>query len=143
MDNFDKILIFDYGSQYTQLIARRVRELNVYSEICRHDISIEELNEKSPKAIILSGGPMSVYDENAYSLYENIYDLNIPILGICYGFQILCQLLGGKISFGKKREFGKTNLQIVEKSPLFSTDSEKPKSNSYLVSTLLFKLPNQ
>ena len=97
MDSFEKVLIFDYGSQYTQLIARRVRELNVYSEICPHDISIDKLISKSPKAIILSGGPMSVYDSGAYSINENIFDLDVPILGICYGMQLLMHHFGAKV----------------------------------------------
>ena len=119
MDNFDKILIFDYGSQYTQLIARRVRELNVYSEICRHDISLEELNKKSPKAIILSGGPMSVYDENAYSLNENIFDLNIPILGICYGMQLLMHHFGAKVNSSNIREYGHMKIYSKNNNNLF------------------------
>jgi len=116
MDNSDKILIFDYGSQYTQLIARRIRELSVYSEICRHDISLEELNKKSPKAIILSGGPMSVYDENAYKLNRNIFDLNIPILGICYGMQLLMHHFGSKVSSSDVREYG--HMKIKSKGTL-------------------------
>ena len=114
MNDFDNILIFDYGSQYTQLIARRVRELNVYSEICRHNISIDELNEKAPKAIILSGGPMSVYDENAYRINENIFKLNIPILGICYGMQLLMHHFGSKVSQSSVREYG--HMQIKSKT---------------------------
>ena len=114
MNDFDNILIFDYGSQYTQLIARRVRELNVYSEICRHNISIDELNEKAPKAIILSGGPMSVYDENAYGINENIFKLNIPILGICYGMQLLMHHFGSKVTQSSVREYG--HMQIKSKT---------------------------
>ena len=119
MDNFDKILIFDYGSQYTQLIARRIRELKVYSEICSHNISLDDLKRKSPKAIILSGGPMSVYDKEAYKLNENIFDLNIPVLGICYGMQLLMQNFGANVSQSDIREYGHMKIYPNQKTPLF------------------------
>ena len=93
MNEFDKILVLDYGSQYTQLIARRIRELNVFSEICPHDITIDRIKEINPNAIILSGGPMSVYSDDAYKLNSEIIDLKLPILGICYGMQILMKTL--------------------------------------------------
>ena len=125
MDNFDKILIFDYGSQYTQLIARRIRELNVYSEICRHDISLDRLKAKSPKAIILSGGPMSVYDKNAYKLNSNIFDLDIPILGICYGMQLLMHHFGAKVSSSDIREYGHMKIKSRDTSNLFKEVQEE------------------
>ena len=117
----DKILIVDFGSQFTQLISRRLRELNILSNSIRPEV-LTKFDFDKVKGIILSGGPNSVslINKKHREILEIIFEKKIPILGICYGFQILCQLLGGKISFGKKREFGKTNLQILENSPLFS-----------------------
>ena len=98
--NLETVAILDFGSQYTQLITRRIRELNIYSKIFRHDIPIQKLSDKNIKAIILSGGPSSVYDINAPKLDPKILDLNIPILGVCYGLQVLLHNTGGKISKG-------------------------------------------
>ena len=92
----ETIVILDYGSQYTQLIARRIRELNIYSEIYNHDISLEKLKLKNIKGVILSGGPNSVYDKNAPKLNSNLLKLKVPILGICYGLQLLLDNMGGK-----------------------------------------------
>ncbi len=92
------VLVVDFGAQYAQLIARRVRELRVYSEIVRHDISAAEVAERKPAAIILSGGPASVHVEGAPRLDVGIYELGIPILGICYGAQLIPQQLGGLVS---------------------------------------------
>ncbi|MEN9946416.1 MAG: hypothetical protein RLZZ293_802 [Pseudomonadota bacterium] len=102
----DKILILDFGSQVTQLIARRIRELNVYCEIHSYEVSEEFIREFSPKGIILSGGPNSVYADNTPLAPEVIFSLNIPILGICYGMQTIAQQLGGKVESSGKREFG-------------------------------------
>ena len=115
------ILIIDFGSQVTQLIARRIRELSVYCEIIPWDADI--LNTKSiseAKALVLSGGPDSTRVKKSPTVSKRIFDLNIPILGICYGHQLICKLLGGKISKSKKREFGKTIIRINSKnqSPL-------------------------
>ncbi|HEY1685121.1 MAG TPA: glutamine-hydrolyzing GMP synthase [Tepidisphaeraceae bacterium] len=104
--------ILDFGSQYAQLIARRVREANVYSELVRPDISVEELRKLNPKGIILSGGPSSVYDAGAPRCDEKIFQLGIPILGICYGMQIGCQILGAQVKPGAAREFGRTRLRF-------------------------------
>ena len=112
MNKFEKILILDYGSQYTQLIARRIRELNVYSEIATHKISIDELRNKMPKAIILSGGPMSVYEKNSYQLNKYIFDLDIPILGICYGMQLLMQHFGADVEKSEVREYGHMKINV-------------------------------
>ena len=100
------VLVVDFGAQYAQLIARRVREANVYSEIVPHNISADEVAEKAPAAIILSGGPSSVYEENSPSLDAKILELGIPVLGICYGFQVLAQALGGRVDKTGKREYG-------------------------------------
>lgn len=119
MPNENKILVLDFGSQYTQLIARRVRECNVYSEIFPFDTSLEKIKNFNPKGIILSGGPSSVYDNNAPIPDEKIFELGIPILGICYGMQLMVYLFGGKVAKATQREYGKATLIIVNKMDLF------------------------
>jgi len=104
--------VVDFGAQYAQLIARRVREASVYSEIVHHDISADEVKAKNPAAIILSGGPASVYEDGSPKLDPRILELGIPVLGICYGFQILAQTLGGRVDKTGKREYGATKLAI-------------------------------
>lgn len=108
----DKIIILDFGSQYNQLIARRVRELGVYSEIVPYHVDINDLKKDDIKGIILSGGPNSVYDDGAPHIQKELYDLNIPVLGICYGMQITQYLFGGRITPSDKREYGKSELKI-------------------------------
>lgn len=108
------VLVVDFGAQYAQLIARRVREANVYSEIVPHSISAAEVRELDPAAIILSGGPASVYEQGSPKLDPKILDLGIPVLGICYGFQILAQSLGGRVDRTGLREYGATNLEIKD-----------------------------
>ena len=103
----NSVLIIDYGSQVTELIARKIRELNIYSELKNPDITLEEITHLSPKAIILSGGPYSVYEEGAPQIDQKIFDLGIPILGICYGQQLICHTLGGRVEKSSTREFGK------------------------------------
>ncbi|AIL65217.1 GMP synthase [glutamine-hydrolyzing] [Rickettsiales bacterium Ac37b] len=115
----DKVLILDFGSQVTQLIARRIREYGIYSEIKLNNITIEEVKKFNPKAIILSGGPASVLEQNSPTLNKEILSLGIPILGICYGQQIICHLLGGEVEKAEHREFGRTSLHIIEDSILF------------------------
>ncbi len=116
--NLNKILIIDFGSQFTQLIARRIRELGVYSEIASHKkIKIKDI-DKSIKGIILSGGPLNVYQINKYSFDKKIINLSIPILGICFGHQILSKLNGGRIKQSKHREFGLTNIYKKNESLL-------------------------
>lgn len=88
------ILVLDFGSQYNQLITRRIREMGVYSELHDHEISIEEIKRMKPKGIILSGGPNSVYEEGSFTIDPEIYNLGIPVLGICYGMQLTTKLLG-------------------------------------------------
>ena len=126
----DKICIIDMGSQYTHLIARRVRELGVYSEIIPHNISISDLMDLSPKGIILSGGPSSVYEENSPKLedsfYEHVKTEKIPVLGICYGLHLIIHQLGGIIEPNLKKEYGKTELEILDFDSLFySLDKEE------------------
>lgn len=115
----DTILILDYGSQYTQLIARRVRELKVFSIIAPYSVPFDKIKELNPKGIILSGGPHSVYEKGAPALNKNIFKLNVPILGICYGLQILVKHLGGKVQESKRREYGKADMYIDDHSDLF------------------------
>ncbi len=129
----EMIAILDFGSQYSQLIARRVREHNVYSAICRADITAKELSKGFPfcdgsrngaqlqvKGLILSGGPASVYDEKAQKCDERIFKLGVPILGICYGMQLGCKILGAQIVAAEKREYGRTNISILDKNDLFA-----------------------
>jgi len=118
MKQRDLILIIDFGSQYTQLIARRVRELDVYSEIHPHTISFEEIKNLHPKGIILSGGPMSVYDAAAPSIDSQIFNLKIPILGICYGLQLISKSFGGAIEAADDREYGKSILRITDNTDI-------------------------
>lgn len=114
-----QILIIDFGSQVTQLIARRIRELNVYSEVKNSGITLEEIKKINPKAIILSGGPESVYEKDAPTIDKGVFDLGIPILGICYGQQLICHLLGGRVESAEGRGFGKSMLKIIDDSDLF------------------------
>lgn len=116
-----KIIILDFGSQYTQLIARRVRDLGVYAEIYPNNISIEKIVEHNPVGIILSGGPKSVNAKDAVLLDKKMFDLNIPVLGVCYGMQLIAKLFGGKVSKGSSGEYGKAKLDITQiNSKLFS-----------------------
>lgn len=112
------IPILDFGSQYAQLIARRVREKGVYSELVRPDISLEELSSLNPKGLILSGGPSSVYEANAPKCDPRIFDLGVPILGICYGMQLGAQILGGQVKPAKAREYGRARLTVSSEDPL-------------------------
>jgi GMP synthase (glutamine-hydrolysing) len=114
-----KILILDFGSQYTQVIARRVRECQVYSEIVRFNITAAEVAESKPNGLILSGGPASVYDQRAPQIDPQIFSLGIPVLGICYGMQLMAQHLGGQVEFSARREYGAGALQVTGTSVLF------------------------
>ena len=105
------VLVVDFGAQYAQLIARRVRELNVYSEIVSHKLTAAEIELRRPTAIILSGGPASVHVEGAPRLDPAIYDLGIPILGICYGSQLIAHQLGGNVGRNARGEYGRTSLR--------------------------------
>lgn len=114
MTRQETILVVDFGAQYAQLIARRVREAGVYSEIVSHDISADEIASRQPKGIILSGGPKSVYAEHAPRLDPDVYVLSVPILGICYGAQLLAHELGGSVERTGRGEYGRTALKIAE-----------------------------
>src|ERR1700744_4189669 len=117
----EQIVILDFGSQYTQVIARRVRECNVYSTIIHFNTPAAEIAAMKPAGIILSGGPSSVYAANAPLPDKNIFSLGVPVLGICFGVQLLAQYLGGKVEKGLKREYGKGTLTVNDaKCPLFA-----------------------
>lgn len=106
------VLVVDFGAQYAQLIARRVREARVYSEVVPHTISAAELKEKDPVALVLSGGPSSVYEDGAPQLDPEIFELGLPTFGICYGFQVMTQALGGTVAKTGSREYGRTNMDV-------------------------------
>jgi GMP synthase (glutamine-hydrolysing) len=116
----ERVLVLDFGSQYAQLIARRIREQNVYCEIVRHDISAETILARKPAAIVFSGGPSSVYEPNAPKCDPKIFHLGIPVLGICYGMQLASQALGGRVEPCNRREFGRARLQVKSMEKLFA-----------------------
>ena len=109
----EKVLVLDFGSQYAQLIARRVRQQQVYCEIVRHDITAERIRELAPKGIILSGGPASVYEPGAPKCDPEIFHLGLPVLGICYGMQLACQALGGQVQGTPTREYGRARCRVT------------------------------
>ncbi len=112
-DEFDTILVVDFGAQYSKLIARRVRECHVLSEIVPHDVSAKEIAERRPKGLILSGGPSSVYEPDAPSAESELFDLGIPVLGICYGHQLMANTMGGRVARGTEGEFGRASLKAT------------------------------
>lgn len=122
--NHEKVLVLDFGGQYAQLIARRIRELNVYAEIKPHTISVEEIKTISPKGIVLTGGPNSVYGESALSYDENLFNIGIPVLGICYGAQLMAHALGGKVETAPVSEYGKTEIEVDKESFLLGDVSK-------------------
>lgn len=113
------VIVLDFGGQYNQLIARRVRECNVYCEVLPYTVSLEQIKEIAPKGIIFTGGPASVYEAEAPSCDQGIFSLGIPVLGICYGCQLMTHLLGGKVSKAPVREYGKTEINVTTTSQLF------------------------
>src|SRR5690348_1760335 len=115
----DKILIVDFGSQVTQLIARRVREEGVYSEIVPFQKAEAAFQAMKPKAVILSGGPASVHEAGAPLAPPALFEAGVPILGICYGEQVMAEQLGGKVEGGHHREFGRAEVEVVDETPLF------------------------
>lgn len=124
MKKKEAILILDFGSQYTQLIARRIREANVYSEIHPHTYALENINKLNPAGIILSGGPMSVYDDEAPQINKDIFELGIPILGVCYGLQLIANNFNGKVEPADDREYGKANIVINSASSILKNVSD-------------------
>src|SRR5215467_9103807 len=122
VQNHETVIILDFGSQYTQLIARRVREAGVYCEILPFNASIEKIISRSPKGVIFSGGPSSVYDQSAPKPHDDLLNsIDCPKLGICYGFQVFAEELGGKVVASPNREFGYARLKVLDvTSRLFS-----------------------
>ncbi len=114
------IVVLDFGAQYSQLIARRIREQNVFSVVLPCTASLDEIRSYSPLGIILSGGPCSVYDQDAPNTDRRVFELGVPVLGICYGLQLMVHVLGGKVRAADKREYGHANVEIKDDS-LFST----------------------
>ena len=116
----ERVLVLDFGSQYAQLIARRVREQNVYCEIVRHDITVEQIKNHDPKGLILSGSPSSVYEAGAPRCDERILEMGIPILGICYGMQLACNVLGSEVKGVTKREYGRAECKVMDDTGLLT-----------------------
>ena len=114
------VIVLDFGGQYNQLVARRVRECNVYCEIYSYKVDIEKIKEMNPKGIILTDGPNSCYEENSPTYSKELFELGIPVLGLCYGAQLMQHVLGGKVERAEVREYGKSNLTVNNNSPLFS-----------------------
>lgn len=115
IQDFDKIIVLDFGSQYNQLITRRIREFGIYSELLSHKLTAAEIKQMDPKGIIFSGGPNSVYDQNAFQVDPEIFQLGIPILGICYGMQLMAHdLTGGKVENATNKEYGKAIIQVKD-----------------------------
>jgi len=144
-NNLNKILIIDFGSQFTQLIARRIRELGVFSEIISHN-KINRLNVfKNVKGIVLSGGPLSVYQKNKVKFNKKIIELGIPILGICFGHQIISKVMGGKVKKSLSREFGLVKIKKINNSPLVKNFFNKYNINNVWMSHAdqVYKLPKE
>ena len=120
----EKVLILDYGGQYNQLIARRVRELNVYCELLPCDMSMEKIKEFAPKGIIFTGGPNSVYDEKSPHVSKEIFTLGVPVLGICYGAQLMAYTLGGKVDHAPLREYGKSDITYSDSELFLNVEKE-------------------
>ncbi|MEA3502647.1 MAG: glutamine-hydrolyzing GMP synthase, partial [Actinomycetota bacterium] len=118
--DFDRVLVVDFGAQYAQLIARRIREAHVFSEIVPRDITADEVADRAPIGIVLSGGPASVYEVGAYGIDKGIFDLGIPVLGICYGHQILANGLGGTVERNNVAEYGRADLTATADAVLFA-----------------------
>ncbi|WP_196592537.1 glutamine-hydrolyzing GMP synthase [Pectinatus sottacetonis] len=120
-DNNELVLVIDFGGQYNQLIARRVRECGVYCEIVPYDYSLAKIKAKNPKGIILTGGPASVYAKDTPQAVDGIFDINVPILGICYGHQIIANALGGTVTHAETGEYGKTSVTLDPSAVIFDT----------------------
>ena len=116
----ERIIVLDFGSQYAQLIARRVRDQNVFCEIVRHDLSVDRIRDIAPRGIILSGGPSSVYEEGAPRCDPGLFRLGIPVLGICYGMQLACDALGGRVGRASSREYGRASCEVTTTDPMFA-----------------------
>src|SRR3990172_4684807 len=126
-----KILILDFGSQYTQLIARRVRETHVYCELHSCDVGDEFIREFNPSGIILSGGPNSVYEDETPKAPQLVFELGVPVLGICYGMQTMAAQLGGKVESGRVREFGYAEIRAQGHSALLKDIQDRSSAEGY------------
>lgn len=123
--NREKILVIDFGGQYNQLVARRVRECSVYCEIYSYKMALEKIREMNPKGIILTGGPNSCYEDSAPTCGRELFEMGIPVLGLCYGAQLMMHVLGGKVCKAPVREYGKIEVTVDQSGPLFADVSEK------------------
>lgn len=121
----EMVIVLDFGGQYNQLVARRVRECNVYCEIYSYKTELEKIKEMNPKGIILTGGPNSCYEEGAPTYREELFELGIPVLGLCYGAQLMQQVLGGEVKRADNREYGKTEVLVDTNSALFTDVPQK------------------
>ena len=117
----EKVIVLDFGGQYNQLVARRVRECNVYCEIYSYRTDLDTIKAMNPKGIILTGGPNSVYEEGAPSYSRELFEMGIPVLGLCYGAQLMQHVLGGTVEKAPVREYGKTEVFVNTKSELFKS----------------------
>ncbi len=122
------ILVLDFGGQYSQLIARRVREARVFSEMIPYDTPLEEIRAREPEGIILSGGPCSVYEEGAPRVDPALFDLGVPMLGICYGMQLMALSLGGRVEGVQIREYGRSDLRVEDHGLLFRDTPDEQKA---------------
>ncbi|GAA3633107.1 glutamine-hydrolyzing GMP synthase [Lactobacillus hamsteri] len=122
LSDFDKIIVLDFGSQYNQLITRRIRDFGIYSELLPHDLDIEKIKKIAPKGIIFSGGPNSVYDDGALKVDPEIFKLGIPILGICYGMQLMSYDLGGKVEKADNSEYGRADIEVTDPNAVMFSD---------------------
>ena len=123
-----QVLVLDFGGQYKELIARMVRSLNVFAEILPGNTSVEKIKEIDPVGLILTGGPKSVYAPDAPKCDPKLFELGYPVLGICYGMQLMCHAMGGKVGKGRAGEYGKVNTRIVSNSDLFFNMGRPPVS---------------
>ena len=120
MDQKEKVIVIDFGGQYNQLVARRVRENHVYCEITSYKTPLDKIKEMNPKGIILTGGPNSVFEKDSATAPKELFEIGVPILGLCYGAQLMMHVLGGKVDHAPEREYGKTPLTVDDAdSPLF------------------------
>ncbi|KRM72225.1 GMP synthase [Lacticaseibacillus brantae DSM 23927] len=141
--DFDKIIVLDYGSQYNQLITRRIREFGIYSELKPHTITAEEIKAIAPKGIIFSGGPNSVYDDGAFGVDPEIFNLGIPILGVCYGMQLMAQVLdGGVVEPADNREYGKADIDVYDRDAKLFKDLPQEQTVWMSHGDLVREVPN-
>ena len=125
-DSPPTVLVVDFGAQYAQLIARRIREAHVYSEIVPFDSTVEELKARRPAGLVLSGGPASVYEPGAPAIGPEVFDIGVPVLGICYGQQVMARALGGEVAPTGVREYGRTELHVTSPGVLLAGSPRAP-----------------